>query len=80
MPPPPRNIVICCDGTANEPKARGATNVFELVGLLRGHAEQLVYPLSEALKTSNLYQFRHNTTKVCIVPEAEVSPRILSVC
>jgi len=38
-----RNIVICCDGTANEPKARGATNVFELVGLLRGNQKQLVY-------------------------------------
>jgi uncharacterized protein (DUF2235 family) len=43
MPDLNRNIVICCDGTANEPKARGATNVFELVRLLRGQPSQLVY-------------------------------------
>ena len=43
MPQSGRNIVICCDGTANEPLARGGTNVFELVGLLRGFSDQLVY-------------------------------------
>jgi uncharacterized protein (DUF2235 family) len=43
MPELNRNIVICCDGTANEPKARGATNVFELVRLLRAQPDQLVY-------------------------------------
>ncbi len=39
-PPEGRNLVICCDGTANVPKAGGSSNVFRLVRLLRGHPDK----------------------------------------
>jgi uncharacterized protein (DUF2235 family) len=40
-----RNIVVCLDGTGNEVKARGVTNVFKIVELLdlRDSAKQVVY-------------------------------------
>ena len=40
-----RNIVLCLDGTGNEVKATGATNVLKLVELLdlRDPAKQVVY-------------------------------------
>ncbi len=43
VPQLPRNLIICCDGTANEPKAGGSSNVFRLVRLLRRQERQLVY-------------------------------------
>lgn len=39
----PKNIIICCDGTGNEPSAGGSSNVFDLVGLLQADKSQLVY-------------------------------------
>lgn len=38
-----KKIIICCDGTGNEPSATGSSNVFDLVGLLDTNAEQLIY-------------------------------------
>jgi len=38
-----KNIVICCDGTANEPKAKAATNVFELMRVMERTEKQILY-------------------------------------
>lgn len=38
-----KKIIICCDGTGNEPAANGSSNVFDLTGLLEASAEQLIY-------------------------------------
>ncbi|MEP3196554.1 MAG: DUF2235 domain-containing protein [Lentilitoribacter sp.] len=38
-----KKIIICCDGTGNEPSATGSSNVFDLVGLLDANAEDLIY-------------------------------------
>ncbi len=40
VPRPGRNLVICCDGTANVPKSGGSSNVFRLVRLMRGHSDR----------------------------------------
>ncbi len=37
---PERNLVICCDGTANVPKQGSSSNVFRLVKSMRGHPER----------------------------------------
>ncbi len=38
-----KKIIICCDGTGNEPSANGSSNVFDLVGLLDAGPDQLIY-------------------------------------
>lgn len=38
-----KNIIICCDGTGNKPSDGEASNVYDLVGLLNGTKNQLVY-------------------------------------
>lgn len=38
-----KTIIICCDGTGNEPSANGSSNVFDLIGLVDNRAGQLIY-------------------------------------
>lgn len=39
----PKNIILCCDGTGNKPSHGEASNVYDLVELLNGTDNQLVY-------------------------------------
>lgn len=38
-----KKIIICCDGTNNKPSAGEATNIYDLVGLLNGTQNQIVF-------------------------------------
>lgn len=48
-----KNIVICCDGTGMEPRARANTNVYEVAGLARRPPEEQVVYYDPGLGTES---------------------------